>query len=409
MSGTYELSPLDTFVLSIIVLFVGMTITRKGKILKKYNIPPAVTGGLICAIVIAAISLIFDIRIRFDMQIRDFLLLTFFSCIGLGAKVEHLRAGGKALAILVGVAAVFLVLQDVVGIALAWAFGGHPALGVIAGSASFAGGHGTAIAWGQVAEAHGLARAEEFGIALATLGLITGGLIGGPIAGRLIEKNNLQAESTSSSKAIKTKEDPWTATVQLPDVLGAMLALAICIEAGSMANRFLLTRGILLPGFLTSMMVGILLTNLADVVKFRISQGAVDRAGEISLNLFLVMSLMAMNLIALANAAGPLLIIVLVQMLVITLFVIRIVFKVMGKDYDAAVICSGFAGLGLGATPVAIANMSAITGKYGPSPKAFLVVPLIGAFFIDILNAGIIRGFLFLIVHFVGVPEIPTG
>ena len=230
-----------------------------------------------------------------------------------------------------GVSAAFLVLQDVIGIGMAWLFGGHPVYGVLAGSASFAGGHGTAIAWGQVAEAHGLPRAEEFGIALATLGLITGGLIGGPIAGRLIEKNKLEPKSSAGPKAIKTKEDPWTATVQLPDVLGAMLALAICIEAGSLANRFLLSRGILLPGFLTSMMVGILLTNLADVVHVPLSQGAIDRAGEISLNLFLVMSLMAMNLLALASAAGPLLAIVLVQMLVITLFVVQVIFRGDGQ------------------------------------------------------------------------------
>ena len=409
MTGSFALSPLDTFVLSIIVLFVGMTITRKGKILKKYNIPPAVTGGLICSIVIAVISVGFDVRITFDMQIRNFLLLTFFSCIGLGAKLEHLRSGGKALLILVGVAAAFLVLQDVVGIAVAYLFGGHPAYGVIAGSASFAGGHGTAIAWGQVAEAHGLERAEEFGIALATLGLITGGLIGGPIAGRLIEKNHLQPKSSTGPKTVTARDDPWTATVQLPDVLGGLLALAICIEAGSLVNRFLFAKGIMLPGFLTSMMVGILLTNLADVVHFPLNQAAIDRAGEISLNLFLVMSLMAMNLVALASSAGPLLVVVLAQMLVITLFVVYVVFRVMGKDYDAAVIASGFAGLGLGATPVAIANMSAITGRYGPSPKAFLVVPLIGAFFIDILNAGIIRVFLQLIVAWVGLPEGPMS
>jgi ESS family glutamate:Na+ symporter len=409
MTGPYQLSPLDTFVLSILVLFVGMTLTRQVKVLSKYNIPPAVSGGLICSIVVALISAVFDVRITFDMRIRDFLLLVFFSCIGLGAKLEHLRAGGKALLTLIGVAAAFLILQDVVGISLAWLFGGHPAYGVIAGTASFAGGHGTAIAWGQVAEAHGLARAEEFGIALATLGLITGGLIGGPIAGRLIEKHKLQPAAPTGPKTVQTKEDPWTATVQLPDVLGAMLALAICIEAGSLANRFLLTRGILLPGFLTAMIVGILLTNLADLAHFRLSQGAIDRAGEISLNLFLVMSLMAMDLLALASAAGLLLVVVLVQMLVITLFVMRIVFGTMGRDYDAAVISSGFAGLGLGATPVAIANMSAITGRYGPSPKAFLVVPLIGAFFIDILNAGVIRGFLFLIVKLFGLPEIPQS
>ena len=160
----------------------------------------------------------------------------------------------------------------------------------------------------------------------------------------------------------------------------------------------------MLPGFLTSMMVAILLTNLLDFVGREVNQAAVDRAGEISLNIFLSMSLMSMQLQSLAASMGPILVVILIQMLVITLFVMRVVFKVMGEDYDAAVISAGFAGLGLGATPVAIANMSAITGRYGPSPKAFLVVPLIGAFFIDILNAGVIRLALQLIVKIVGLP-----
>jgi ESS family glutamate:Na+ symporter len=152
------------------------------------------------------------------------------------------------------------------------------------------------------------------------------------------------------------------------------------------------------------MMVAILITNLSDAFGFTLNQSAVDRAGEISLNIFLSMSLMSMELLTLASAAGPILVVILVQMPVITLFVMRVVFKVMGEDYDAAVISAGFAGLGLGATPVAIANVSAITARYGPSTKAFLVVPLIGAFFIDIVNAGVIRVFLYLIVKSVGLP-----
>lgn len=404
MNGSYQIGPLDGFVLSIVVLFVGMTLTRKITFLSKYNIPPAVTGGLICSILIALISWTFDLSITFDMRIRDFLLLVFFSCIGLSAKIQHLRQGGKALLILIGISALFLVIQDLAGISVVLLLGGHPAYGLIGGTASFAGGHGTAIAWGQVAEARGLAKAETFGIALATFGLIAGGLIGGPIGGWLIEKNKLKPATTPASQSLKTKKDPWTATVQLPDVLGAALALALCIEAGSLVNRFLFSKGILLPGFLTSMMVGILIGNLVDVFGVRINQAMIDRAGEISLNLFLSMSLMAIQLLALAGSAGPILTVVVIQMLVITFFVVWIVFRAMGKDYDAAVIASGFAGLGLGATPVAIANMSAITGRYGPSPKAFLVVPLIGAFFIDILNAGVIRLFGQMIVRWVGLP-----
>ena len=404
MPESYVVIPLDGFVLSIIVLFVGMTLTRRVGILSRYNIPPAVTGGLLCSIVIAIISAALDLRITFDLQIRDFLLLTFFSTIGLSAKFRQLVAGGKDLVVLVVIAGMFLVVQDVVGVLLAIALGGHPGYGIMAGSASFAGGHGTAIAWGQMAEAFGLERAEDFGIACATFGLIAGGLLGGPIAGRLIEKNRLEPAEEPGFDSLKAKGDPWSATVKMPDVLGTIMMLALCIEAGSLANRYLFARGVLLPGFLTAMLVGILLTNLADVIGFPINQASIDRAGEISLNLFLSMSLMAMQLLALRDAFGKLLVVVLVQMFIITLFVMWIVFRALRRDYDAAVICSGFAGLGLGATPVAIANMSAITGRYGPSPKAFLLVPIIGAFFIDILNAGVIRLFLEAIIRIVGLP-----
>ena len=173
-----------------------------------------------------------------------------------------------------------------------------------------------------------------------------------------------------------------------------ILVLAICVALGDSVNRFLFERGVLLPGFLTAMAVGIAITNLSDVFRFRIHPVTIEKFGEVALNIFLAMSLMSMQLWTLATALGPILVVLMAQMLVITAVVVLIVFRVMGRDYDAAVISSGFVGLGLGATPVAIANMDAVTRRFGPSPKAFLVIPLVGAFFIDILNAMIIKFFI---------------
>jgi len=389
----YQVEGLDVLVISIVVLFLGMYLTRKIRFLERYFIPPAVTGGLICSILVALAHEFANLKITFDLQIRDVLLLTFFSTIGLSAKLRMLVAGGKALVVLVLVAGVFLILQDVIGVSLAVLFGSHPGYGLMGGSVSFAGGHGTSIAWGQVAEEAGLQGAGEIGIAFATFGLIAGGLIGGPIAGRLIAKHAI--EPPARKAGTQTDEgDAWTAEVGLPATLVTILLLAICVEFGSLVNRLLFDKGVMLPGFLTSLFVGILITNLADVFKFRMSTASIERFGEISLSIFLSMSLMSMQLVTLLDAFGPIMVVVIAQMLVITIFVMFIVFRLMGRDYDAAVICAGFAGLGLGATPVAIANMSAITSRYGPSAKAFLVVPLVGAFFIDIMNAVVIKFFL---------------
>ena len=401
----YQVQIIDVLMISVLVLFVGMFLTRKIRFLGQNHIPPAVTGGLIVSVGIALLDTLAGIKITFDLALRDVLLLAFFSTIGLSAKFRMLLTGGKALVILIIVSAVFLVLQDVVGVSLALLLGAHPGYGLLGGSVSLAGGHGTAIAWGEVAQEAGLEGAQEVGIAFATLGLIAGGLIGGPIAGRLITKHKLrpsqELDTPSTSSSAAGDGDPWTATVKLPDVLTTILALAVCVEVGSLVNRLLFDKGVLLPGFLTSLFVGIVITNLADTFKIRLNRASIDRLGEISLNLFLSMSLMSMQLVTLANAMGPILLVTIMQMLLITLFVMFVVFRLMGRDYDASVITAGFAGLGLGATPVAIANMSAITSRYGPSPKAFLIVPLIGAFFIDILNAATIKVFIKVITRMV--------
>jgi ESS family glutamate:Na+ symporter len=332
-------------------------------------------------------------------HIRDLLLLVFFSTIGLSAKLRTLAAGGKALAVLVVIAAGFLVLQQSTGIGLALLLDSHPGYGLMAGSISFAGGHGTAIAWGAEAEAAGLAGASEIGIAFATFGLVAGGVLGGPIARWLIEKNRLTGPQDTTAAADQGTVGEDGRAGDLLNILTAILILAICVGVGNAVNALLFEKGVLLPGFLTAMFVGIVITNLSDVLNFRIHGTTIDKFGEVSLNIFLAMSLMSMKLWVLAGAVGPIVLVLMAQMLVITLFVVLIVFRAMGRDYDASVISAGFIGLGLGATPVAIANMDAVTRHFGPSQKAFLVVPLVGAFFVDILNAVTIKFFIGIITR----------
>ncbi len=391
----HELEGADVLIISILVLFLGAWLTSQIAFLRRYSIPEAVTGGLICSSIVALLFVAFEREIRFDMRMRDLLLLVFFSTIGLSAKLRLLAEGGKALAILVVVAAAFLVVQDVTGVLLAKLVGVHPGYGLFGGSVSFAGGYGTAIAWGEVAEEAGLTDAGAVGIAFATFGLIAGGVIGGPIAERLIGRHGLEADTAESAdEAESPAEEAGHGIVSLTDRLGTLLVLALCVALGDLVNRLLFSGGVTLPGFLTAMAVGIVITNGSDLLEIPLSRPALDSVGELSLALFLSMSLMSMQLWTLASGALALFLVLFAQMLVMTIFVVLVVFRAMGRDYDACVISAGFVGLGLGATPVGIANMRALTQKYGASPKAFLVIPLVGAFFIDIVNALVIKLFI---------------
>ncbi len=389
-----QIEGLDVLSIAIVVIFLGRFLTTHIAALQRYNIPPAVTGGLLCSILIALVYYLWGTQITFDLALRDLLLLFFFSTIGLSAKLRLLVEGGKTIAVLVVVAGAMLVLQNLTGVGLALLFGGHPGYGLFAGSVSFAGGHGTAIAWGAEASAAGLQGAAEFGIACATFGLVAGGIVGGPIGGWLIEKYSLSPAAVADPQSELQASAGDRRPVTIWSVLTTLLMLSICIEAGDLVNRFLSIRGLKLPGFLTAMVVGIIISNASDLLGRELHKPTIAATGELSLQLFLGMSLMSMQLWILANAASAILIAVVLQTLLITLVAIFFVFRLTGRNYDSAVMASGFAGLGLGATPVAIANMNALTDRYGPSPKAFLVIPLIGAFFVDILNALVIKFFL---------------
>lgn len=389
----------DVIIIACLVLWLGNLITGKVAILQRYSIPIAVTGGLICSVLVLIIAQFGGPKVTFEMEIRDLLLLVFFSTIGLSAKFSRLKAGGRALGILVICAAVFLVVQNLTGVLLAILSGAHPGYGLFAGSVSLAGGHGTAIAWGQEAEAAGIEGADLVGIAFATFGLVAGGIIGGPLAERLIKKNNLapreRPPGVMAGHDEATEEaSPSPQGFSLRGALTVLFVLSVCVALGDVVNRFLFEHDFRVPGFLTAMLIGIGITNVADKMERPLAQPAFQNTGEVCLQLFLAMSLMSMDLSSLIGAFGIIFVVLSIQVLVISIFAVFIVFRVMGKDYDAAVIAGGFCGLGMGATPVAIANMNAITLKYGPSFKAFLVIPLVGAFFVDILNAVIIKFFL---------------
>jgi ESS family glutamate:Na+ symporter len=394
---TVELVPVQVLVLSIVVLWVGGAVTRRIPLLLRFSIPIAVTGGLLCSILVALLDVLADVRVGFDLTTRDTLLLVFFSTIGLSAKVRLLREGGRTLAVLAAVTPLFLLAQNAVGVSIAELTGTHWGYGLIAGSVSLAGGHGTALTWGQVAEDAGLGDAMSLGLAFATLGLICGGLVGGPIARRLIRIHSLspsesQPESLTSAPAEPAEDEPVSVTSR--QVIRTIFLLAICVGVGAQLNRWLGAGGVMLPGFLTSMGVGILLTNAADLRRAPVDREVVDLFNQVSLHLFLAMSLMSMQLTQLAGAFGVVALVLVAQVALAFVFASVVVYRLCGRDYDAAVIASGFAGLGLGATPVGVANMNAVTGRFGPSPKAFLVVPLVGAFLLDIINAFVIQTYI---------------
>jgi len=400
-----QIDDIQLLALSIIVLFAGMFLTRGVGFLRDNYIPPAVTGGLLFSCSTWAAYSWFDVQFEFDMRIRDLLLLMFFSTVGLSAKVGNLISGGKALSMMVVLAGVFLVLQNTIGVGIAMAYDAQPGLGLMVGSISLAGGHGTAAAWGLEAEAAGLESAMELGLLFATFGLISGGLMGGPIARRLIEGNNLAPKEQVLEVEEPLKGAPLNRKLLIDDdplfpVLRVLLVLSVCVSVGAGVNILLSGYGVLLPGFLTAMFVAIALTNVLDSIRRPLDMHMVGLFGEVCLNVFLAMSMMSMHLWVLLVGFEKVAVILGLQIGLMYVYANYVVFRFTGRDYDAAVMTAGFTGLGLGATPIALANMDAVTHRYGNSVKAFIVIPIIGAFFIDILNAGVINFFLTLLEGF---------
>ncbi len=387
--------------LGIIVFFLGAFLTRRVGFLRNYNIPEAVSGGIAVALGTWAFFAVTGREIVFDLAVRDYLLVLFFSTIGLNARFADLLRGGRLLITLLFLTVGFMLLQNLVGLLGVTLFGLPSAASVLLGSASLIGGHGTAIAWGpQIEEIAGFAAADEIGIATATLGLVAAALIGGPIAKRLIDKHKLSGkEDAAPIVGLEfAEEGEAEETVNHISLMRATLAAHIAILLGFIAHSAILEWGLQLPLFVPCLLVGIIMSNTIPYIFPKIVWPAGTRAlavvSDYSLSVFLAMSLLSMQFWALSDLGPALIGILILQIVVTTAFILLVVFRAIGKTYTAAVLSSGFAGFALGATPTAIANMSAVTKAYGPAPLAFIVLPLVSAFFVDLANAFVIRFFV---------------
>lgn len=393
---------IDSFValtVGIIVLFAGIKLTARIAFLQKYNIPEPVTGGIIASALAFILYAATGLELEYDLYVRDILLIYFFTAIGLNARFSQLLVGGKPLLLLLILTLVYLVLQDAVGFLMAGAIGQPSGMGILVGSASLAGGHGTAIAWAPtIAETQGIENAMEVGVAAATMGLVIASLMGGPIASFLLTRHKLKSDDHSPLLVGIEHDQEDSATVTHLNLMGSILVIHIAMIAGYVLNEALSEAGLKLPLFVSCMIVGILMTNtvprLVKSISWPAGSTALAVVSDFSLGLFIAMSLMGMQLWAVADLAGPLSIILIAQVIMTTCFILFVVFPVMGRGYLAAVLSAGFTGFSMGATPTAIANMSAVAKTHGPAPTAFLIVPLVGAFFVDIANAFLIQFFL---------------
>lgn len=387
--------------MGIVVLFVGRRLNQVIGFLKEFSIPEPVSGGILASILFGVLYATTSIEVQFDLFARDVLLVYFFTTIGINSSLRDLFKGGKPLVILLVITIFFMIMQNIVGISVASMFGLEPVFGLLSGSISLIGGHGAAIAWApKVGEQFGLESAMEIGIASATFGLILASLMGGPIAKFLIKRHNLK--SSDSGSAIKSEvKESQTQQLTSFQFLDAVLAIHICVIFGALLNELISQTGLQLPLFVSCLFAGIVITNVIPDAYPRISGSkwptrspAITLIADISLGTFLAMSLMSMQLWTLIDLAGPIFAILAMQLLLAVIINIFVVFPAMGKTYDAAVVCAGFGGISLGSTPTAMANMSAVSQKYGHSVQAFIIVPLVCAFFIDLANALIIPYFM---------------
>jgi len=390
-----SLDPMQTLAAAIAVLLIGAAVQGRVGFLRNNNIPIPVVGGLLFAVLTTVIFLGFDLRLRFDMQLREPMMLAFFTTIGLGADFRLLVRGGPKLLLFSLVCVGYLILQDGLGLIAAVGMDLHPLVGLLGGSITLSGGHGTGAAYAeQFAGVQNIAGVMELAMACATFGLILGGLIGGPVAGRLIRLHGLESAASHDYEANIEKEETH-GPINSDTLLWALFTILVCLIGGLAIAGVMAGAVFTLPGFVWCLMIGVAVRNLEHLVpKLSVHRPTVDMIGTISLSIFLAMALMSLRLWELLSLAGPLLVMLLIQTGGMVLFASLVTFRFMGSNYDSAIIAGGHCGFGMGATPTAVANMEALTQRYGPSPEAFLVVPLMGAFFIDFLNALVIQGYL---------------
>lgn len=387
-----ELDMYQATAVAAIVLLLGRILVDKIAILRKYCIPAPVVGGFIYAIVHLAVRSAGIVEISADMTLKNVFMVAFFCSVGYTASFKMLKKGGIQTLIFLGLAIVMVVAQNCLGAGLATAFGLDPRLGLATGSVPMVGGHGTAGSFGPLLEGLGVANANVVAIASATFGLVAGCAIGGPIAYSKIRKYNLKSVGNMGGTEQVVEKDE-TGSIDSKQFLDAFLYLIIAIGLGTVVSMFL-GKLMTFPFYIGAMLVGAVIRNIMDAQKKEIPMEEIGTLGGSCLSIFLGLAMIDMKLWQLASLALPLVVMLAAQTLLMFLFANFVVFNVLGKSYDAAVMTTGFCGFGMGATPNAMANMQAVTGEYGPAPTAFMVVPLVGSLFIDFFNASILTGFI---------------
>ena len=404
---TIEVVDFVSFTIAIILLFIGKFVLSRSRVLQKYSLPEPVIGGFICTLVVALVYYLFGKEIQFNLQVRDILLLYFFAGIGLKADIDSLLNGGKPLMVLLLLASVYIVLQNVLGISVATLFGFDPKAGLMTGSISLIGGVGTTVAWAPTfIDDLGIANAMELGIAANTLGLISACVIGGPIAAYLMKRHAISANTTHDLDIgmahTSSKKD---ISVDYFGVLRAWLWLNVSLIIGYFLDLSLEAAGLKLPMFVACLIGGIVLGNLGRWILTKLrseefntyaedAEKGLSLIQDICLGMFLTMALMSLKLWELQGSVGYLAVVMSAQVLLSIVFTVWVVFRAMGKDYEAAVMCAGFGGVTLGSTATAIVNMTAVTQQYGAAHKAFIILPLVCGFFIDVVNALVINYFV---------------
>ena len=387
----------QTLAMAVLVLMLGKFLRSRVQVLERFCIPAPVIGGVLFAIFTCVCYVLGLAEFRFDDTLKEVCMVFFFTSVGFQANLKVLRSGGKAMFVFLALVIALIVGQNFLAVGLARLLGVSPLIGLCTGSIPMVGGHGTAGAFGPVLEGFGITGATTLCTAAATYGLIAGSMIGGPIGRMLIEKHDLLKTVVPEDDSLLVEEEikhERHASMYPSAVFQLILAIGI----GTLISQLLSLTGMTFPIYIGAMIAAACIRNIGEYSgRFTTYMGEINDIGGISLSLFLGMAMITLKLWQLASLAGPLVVLLAGQTVLIALYVILVVFNVMGRDYDAAVIVSGLCGFGMGATPNAMANMQAVCDRYAPSVKAYLLIPLVGSLFADFINSLVITMFINLI------------
>ncbi|MGL5353517.1 MAG: sodium/glutamate symporter [Clostridium sp.] len=393
----FKLDIYETMALATVVFYLGQFLKKKITVLSKYCIPAPVIGGIVFALVMLVLKLTNVATIYLDITLQNIFMTAFFTSVGYTASIKILKKGGIKVVIFLFLAILLVISQDILGASLASLFGLDPLLGLCTASIPMIGGHGTAGSFGPLLEASGIAGATTVSFASATFGLIMGSFLGGFVAKTLIEKHNLKTQIESQNDdtiPVSDFHEDDKAILCHTRLMAGSAWIFLAMGVGAIISEFIQNLGLTFPSYIGAMIAAAIIRNICDFRKIKLEEKEIEAIGGISLSFFLSMALMGLKLWELFDLALPMIVMLLGQVILMGLFSYFIIFRVMGKNYDAAVFASATCGFGMGATPNAVANMDALSGKYGFAPTPYFVVPIVGCLFIDFVNSAVVTLFI---------------